>query len=336
METTRKNIWGRRRQIMHVMVVAITAIGLGGGVAAQADTYPTGPLTMVIPFAPGGSTDIIGRLLADRLATSLGKPVVVENRAGAGGNIGASMVAKAKPDGHTMLFGTTGILSMNEFLYNNPGYRIGEDLIPVVYTASISNVLIINNNIPAESAEELLKLVKENPGKYTFASSGAGSSTHMSAELFKSMGDVEMVHVPYRGSGQALVDLMGGQIDMIFDNAPSAVPLVKTGKVRGLAVTANKRLAAMPELPTLSETVLPGYESLSWTGITVPGGTSPTVIERLNTEINLILRQSDVQQKLAELGASPTGGTRADFEKHIEIERDKWSKIIVAAKIPKL
>lgn len=209
--TTTKGTRVRRRQVMGLMAAAIATVGLGWSAATQASSYPTGPLTMVIPFAPGGSTDIIGRLLADRLATALGQPVVVENRAGAGGNIGASMVARARPNGHTMLFGTTGILSMNEFLYNDPGYRVGQDLVPVVYTASISNVLIVNNDLPVKSAEDLLKLVKENPGRYTFASSGAGSSTHMSGELFKSMGGVELIHVPYRGSGQALIDLMAAR-----------------------------------------------------------------------------------------------------------------------------
>ncbi|MBV7481529.1 tripartite tricarboxylate transporter substrate binding protein [Bordetella sp. BOR01] len=311
------------------------AAGIAYGPAASASNYPNGPVTLVIPFSAGGSTDVIGRLLGDRLSAALGQPVVVENRGGAGGNIGASMVAKSAPDGRTLLFGTTGILSMNEFLYANPGYKIGKDLVPVVYTASISNVLIVNNDLPVKTVQDLLKLVKENPGKYTFASSGAGSSTHMSGELFKSMGGVEIMHVPYRGSGQALVDLMGGQVDMIFDNAPSSVPLVKAGKVKALAVTSRRRLAALPDTPTIDESVLPGYESLSWTGIAVPGGTPPEIIERLSAEINKILKQPDVQAKLAELGATATGGSAADFNQHIDGERAKWSKIIAQAKIPK-
>ncbi|MGK4922291.1 Bug family tripartite tricarboxylate transporter substrate binding protein [Bordetella hinzii] len=323
----------KKRARARLGAALIGVLGLAG--VAQAADYPSGPITMIIPFSAGGSTDVIGRLLGERLSAALKQPVVVENRGGAGGNIGAAMVAKAAPDGQTMLFGTTGVFSMNEALYSNPGYAIGKDLLPVVYTASISNVLIVNNNLPVKTAQDLLKLVKDHPGKYTFASSGAGSSTHMSGELFKSMGGVDIMHVPYRGSGQALVDLMGGQVDMIFDNAPSSVPLVKTGKVRALAVTSKGRLAALPDTPSISESVLPGYESLSWTGIAVPAGTPPAVVQRLNTEFNNILRQPEVQAKLAELGAQATGGSQADFEQHIASERAKWSKIIVEAKIPK-
>jgi tripartite-type tricarboxylate transporter receptor subunit TctC len=315
--------------------VLVGALAVSFGAAAQASEYPNGPVTLVIPFSAGGSTDVIGRLIGDRLSTALKQPVVVENRGGAGGNIGAALVAKAAPDGRTMLFGTTGIMAMNHALYSNPGYTVGKDLIPVVYTASIGNVLIVNNDLPVNNAQDLLKLVKENPGKYTFASSGAGSSTHMSGELFKNMGGVDVLHVPYRGSGQALVDLMGGQVHMIFDNAPSAVPLVKSGKVKALAVTSKDRLVALPDTPTITESILPGYESLSWTGVAVPGGTPQPIVDRLNSEINKILQQPDVQAKLAELGAQVTGGTQEDFNKHIAAERAKWSKIIDSANIPK-
>ncbi|WP_236844232.1 MULTISPECIES: tripartite tricarboxylate transporter substrate binding protein [unclassified Bordetella] len=325
---------GARAMVRSAAILA-GALAISFGSAAQASDYPNGPVTLVIPFSAGGSTDVIGRLIGDRLSTALKQPVVVENRGGAGGNIGAAMVAKSAPDGRTLLFGTTGILSMNHALYAKPGYTVGEDLIPVVYTASIGNVLIVNNDLPVNSAEELLKLVKENPGKYTFASSGAGSSTHMSGELFKNMGGVDIMHVPYRGSGQALVDLMGGQVHMIFDNAPSSVPLVKTGKVKALAVTSKDRLAALPDTPTIAETVLPGYESLSWTGVAVPGGTPQEIVDRLNSEINKILQQPDVQAKLADLGAKVTGGTQQDFNNHIAAEREKWSKIIAGANIPK-
>lgn len=313
----------------------VGAIAIACGSAVQANTYPNGPITLVIPFSAGGSTDVIGRLIGDRLSTALNQAVVVENRGGAGGNIGAAVVAKSAPDGRTLLFGTTGIMSMNDALYSNPGYTVGKDLIPVIYTASISNVLIVNNDLPVNTAEELLALVKKNPGQYTFASSGAGSSTHMSGELFKSMGGVDIMHVPYRGSGQALVDLMGGQVNMIFDNAPSAVPLAKTGKVKALAVTSKDRLEALPDTPTIAQAILPGYESLSWTGVVAPGGTPQDVINRLNSEINKILAQPDVKLRLAELGATATGGSQEDFNKHIAYEREKWAKIIANANIPK-
>lgn len=323
------------RAMARSAAVLAGALAMAWGSTALASDYPNGPVTLVVPFSAGGSTDMIGRLIGERLSSALKQPVVVENRGGAGGNIGAALVAKAAPDGRTLLFGTTGIMSMNDALYGNPGYTVGKDLIPVVYTASIGNVLIVNNDLPVKSAEELLKLVKDNPGKYTFASSGAGSSTHMSGELFKSMSGADIMHVPYRGSGQALVDLMGGQVHMIFDNAPSSVPLVKTGKVKALAVTSKERLAALPDTPTITDAILPGYESLSWTGVAVPGGTPQEIIDRLNSEINKILQQPDVQARLADLGAKVTGGSQVDFDNHIAAERAKWSKIIANANIPK-
>lgn len=302
---------------------------------AIADTvaYPKGPVTLVVPFAPGGSTDVIGRLLAERLAVALKQPVVVENRSGAGGNIGAAMVAKAQPDGQTLLFGTTGILAINEFLYSNPGYKADRDLRPVAYTASISNVLIVNNDLPVSSVADLIKLAKANPGKYSFASSGAGSSTHLSGELFKSMAGVDLMHVPYKGSGQALVDLVGGQINMIFDNAPSAVPLAQSGKVRALAVTSATPLSVLPGVPPLDEAGLKGYESLSWTGVVAPAGTPQPVVDKLNKELNAILADESVRKKLTELGAQATGGTPQDFTTHIEAERAKWGKLVKEAKI---
>lgn len=303
------------------------------GQSALAQDYPQGPLTMIVPFAPGGSTDIIGRMVAERLSAVLKQPVVVENRAGAGGNIGAMAVAKAKPDGRTMLFGTTGILSINEFIYPNPGYKIGQDLIPVVYATSISNVLILNKNLPVASVADLIKLAKEKPGKLSFGSSGAGSSTHLSGELFKVMAGVDITHIPYKGSSQALIDLMGGQIDMIFDNAPSAVPLLESGQVKALAITSMEPLSVLPQVPTMDQAGVKGYESLSWTGIVVPGGTPPAVIERLNHEVNLILQEPQVLKKLDELGARPTGGSQQAFAAHIESERTKWGKIVREAHI---
>jgi len=303
------------------------------GQSALAQDYPQGPLTMIVPFAPGGSTDIIGRMVAERLSAVLKQPVVVENRAGAGGNIGAMAVAKAKPDGRTMLFGTTGILSINEFIYPNPGYKVGQDLIPVVYATSISNVLILNKNLPVASVADLIKLAKEKPGKLSFGSSGAGSSTHLSGELFKVMAGVDITHIPYKGSSQALIDLMGGQIDMIFDNAPSAVPLLESGQVKALAITSMEPLSVLPQVPTMDQAGVKGYESLSWTGIVVPGGTPPAVIERLNHEVNLILQEPQVLKKLDELGARPTGGSQQAFAAHIESERTKWGKIVREAHI---
>ncbi|ANN79301.1 Bug family tripartite tricarboxylate transporter substrate binding protein [Bordetella flabilis] len=314
--------------------LSLVTMALGAAAPACAQTaFPQGPMTLVIPFSPGGSTDVIGRLLAEKMGAALGQSVIVENRPGAGGNIGASLVARAKPDGHTLLLGTTGVLAVNEFIYANPGYSVERDLTPVAYTASISNVLIVNKDLPVTNVAELIKLAKAKPGQLSFASSGAGSSTHLSGELFKRMADVDIMHVPYKGSGQALVDLVGGQISMIFDNAPSAVPMAQSGKVKALAVTSMKPLPALPEAPTLDQAGLKGYESLSWTGIVAPKGTPPDVIAKLNATLNTILADKGVQQRMAELGAQTTGGTPQDFTAHMQAERAKWGKLVKEAGI---
>jgi tripartite-type tricarboxylate transporter receptor subunit TctC len=295
---------------------------------AQAQPYPSKPLRIIVPFAPGGSTDIVARILADKLATPLGQAVVVENRAGAAGNIGAEAVAKAAPDGYTLLMATTGVMSINNALYKNMTYDAAKDLEPVSFTTSITNVLTVPLDLPAKSMAELVALAKAQPGKLSFASSGAGSSTHLSGELFKSMAGIDVLHIPYKGSSQALVDLIAGRVSMIFDNMPSVLPYIRGGKLRGLAVTGSKRSPAMPELPTIAEAGVPGYESLSWSGIAVPAGTPKDVVLRLNREISGVLAAADVRQKLTELGAEPVGGPPETFAAHVRAERDKWSRLI--------
>ena len=292
--------------------------------------FPSKPLRIIVPFAPGGSTDIVARILADRLAGPLGQAVVVENRAGAAGNIGAEAVARSAPDGYTLLMATTGVMAVNNALYKNLAYDAAKDLEPVSFTTSITNVLAVPVELPAKTVAELVALSKTRP--LSFASSGAGSSTHLSAELFKSMAGIEILHVPYKGSGQALADLMAGRVSMIFDNMPSALPYIRGGKLRGLAVTGSSRSAAMPELPTVSEAGatlgLAGYESLSWSGIAVPAGTPRETVLRLNREIANVLALSDVRQKLAEQGADPVGGAPEGFADHIRTERAKWGRLV--------
>jgi tripartite-type tricarboxylate transporter receptor subunit TctC len=292
--------------------------------------FPAKPLRIVVPFAPGGSTDIVARILADKLAGPLGQAVVVENRAGAAGNIGAEAVAKSTPDGYTLLMATTGVMAINNALYKNLGYDAAKDFEPVSFTTSITNVLAVPSDLPAKTMAELVALAKTKP--LSFASSGAGSSTHLSAELFKSMAGIEVLHIPYKGSGQALADLMAGRVSMIFDNMPSALPYIRGGKLRGLAVTGAKRSAAMPDLPTVSEAGaslgLSGYESLSWSGIAAPAGTPREAILRLNREIAAVLALGDVRQKLAEQGADPIGGAPEVFTEHIRVERDKWGRLV--------
>ena len=295
---------------------------------AHAQGWPSKPLRIVVPFAPGGSTDIVARILADKLAAPLGQSVVVDNRAGAAGNIGAEAVAKAAPDGYTLLMATTGVMAINNALYKAMTYDAAKDLEPVSFTTSITNVLTVPLDVPAKSVVELVALAKAQPGKLSFASSGAGSSTHLSGELFKSMAGIDVLHIPYKGSGQALVDLMAGRVTMIFDNMPSVLPYIKGGKLRGLASTGPRRSAAMPDLPTIAEAGLPGYESLSWSGIAVPAGTPRDIVLRLNREIGAVLAQADVKQKLAEQGADPIGGAPEVFSAHVRGEREKWGKLI--------
>jgi len=290
--------------------------------------YPARPLRIVVPFAPGGSTDIFARLVGDRLATALGQPVVIENRAGASGNIGADAVAKSAPDGYTLLMATTGVMAINNALFKSMTFDAAKDFEPVIYIASISNVVIVPVDLPAKSIAELIALAKREPGKLSFASSGAGASTHMSAELFKSMAGIDILHIPYKGSGQALPDLISGRVSMMFENAPGAVAYIKAGKVRALAVTGLKRVAALAEVPTVAESGLPGYESLSWSGLAVVAGTSKEIVHKLNVETAAILATAEMRAKLAEQGADAVGGSPEQFAAHIRAERDKWSRLI--------
>jgi tripartite-type tricarboxylate transporter receptor subunit TctC len=295
---------------------------------SYAQGFPSKPLRVVVPFAPGGSTDIFARLVAERLAAALGQSVVVENRAGASGNIGAEAVAKAPPDGHTILMATTGVMAINNALFKSMTYDAAKDFEPVIFIASITNVLAVPVDLPAKNVAELIALAKKEPGKLTFASSGAGSSTHLSAELFKSMAGIDVVHVPFKGSGQALIDVVAGRVSMIFDNMPSALPHIKGNKLRALGVTGSKRSGALPDVPTIAEAGLPGYESLSWSGFAVPAGAPKEVVQRLNRETNAILASPEMKQKLAEQGAEAVGGPPEAFAEHVRKEREKWGRLV--------
>jgi tripartite-type tricarboxylate transporter receptor subunit TctC len=292
------------------------------------EKYPAKPLRIIVPFAPGGSTDIFARLVAERLSAGFAQPVVVENRAGASGNIGGEVVAKSAPDGYTVLMATTGVMAINNALFKGMPYDAAKDLEPVVFIASITNVLAVPLDLPAKSLPELVALAKKEPGKLTFASSGAGSSTHLSAELLKSMAGVDVMHVPFKGSGQALIDVVAGRVSMIIDNMPSALPHIKGGKLRALGVTGSKRSSALPEVPTIAEAGVPGYESLSWSGFALPAGAPREVVQRLNRETNAILAGADMKQKLAEQGADAVGGPPEAFARHVRAEREKWGRLV--------
>ena len=314
-------------------LIALVALVAASASSLHAQIYPSRSLRIVVPFAPGGSTDIFARLIGERLAAGLGQPVVIDNRPGAGGNIGAEIVAKSPPDGYTLLMATTGVMAINNALYKNMSYDPATDLDCVVFVASITNVLIVAADSPIPNVAELIAVAKRSPGKLTFASAGAGASTHMSAELFKIMAGVDLLHVPYKGSGPALPDVITGRVSMMFENMPGAMPHIRAGTVRALAVTGLRRTSALPEVPTLNESGVPGYESLSWSGIAVPAGTPRDVIARLNREINAILAAPDMRQKFAEQGAEAVGGTPEAFAEHAKREREKWSRVVRDANI---
>jgi tripartite-type tricarboxylate transporter receptor subunit TctC len=290
--------------------------------------YPAKPLRIIVPFAPGGSTDIFARLVAEKLSGAFAQPVVVENRAGASGNIGADAVAKAPADGYSILMATTGVMAINNALFKSMPYDAARDLEPVIFIASITNVLAVPLELPAKNLAELVALAKKEPGKLSFASSGAGSSTHLSAELLKSMAGMDVVHIPFKGSGQALIDVIAGRVSMIIDNMPSALPHIKAGKLRALGVTGSKRSGALPEVPTIAEAGVAGYESLSWSGFALPAGAPREVVQRLNRETNAVLAAAEMKQKLAEQGADAVGGPPEAFAQHVRAEREKWGRLV--------
>ncbi len=300
---------------------------------AQDDNYPSKPVRIVVPFAPGGSTDVVARILAEKLGAEFKQTFLVDNRAGAGGNIGADAVAKAPADGYTLLMATTGIMAINHHLYKGMSYDAARDLTPVSYTSLITNILVVPQTVQARSVAELISMAKAKPGSLSFASSGAGSSTHLSAELFKSMAGVDILHVPYKGSSQALTDVIAGQVTMLFDNAPSSIGFVQQGKLRALAVTSKRRLPNLPDVPTLDESGVKGYESLSWSGIVAPAATPRPIILKLNAAIDRILKTDEVQKKLAGMGVEPVGGPPEAFASHVKVENEKWGKLVKAANI---
>ncbi len=307
-------------------VLAVSAVCIAPLVFAQ--TYPNHAIRLVVPFPAGGTTDILARDVAKRLTDTLGQAVVVDNRPGAGGNIGADMVAKAAPDGYTLLMGTVGTHAINPSLYAKMPYDHIKDFVPVVLVAGVPNVLVVNPSVPVNSVADLIKLAKTKPGAINFASSGSGTSIHLSGELFKAMAGVDMTHVPYKGSSPALADLMGGQVQIMFDNLPSSLALIKSGKLRAVAVTSLKRAPALPDVPTIAESGLPGFEASSWFGLLAPAGTPAPIVVRLNAEVNKYLQSPEGKDQLLAQGAEVAGGSPEQFVAHIRAETDKWAKVV--------
>ena len=309
------------------------ALTLGAGLLAAAPAaiaqaaYPTKTITVIVPFPAGGTTDILARIVAQYMSTALGQAVIVDNRAGAGGNIGGQTAARAPADGYTLFMGTVGTHAINASLYKKMPFDPIKDFAPLTRVAMVPNLLVANPSQPFKTVPELIAYAKANPGKVTYGSSGNGSSIHLSGELFKSMTKVDMTHVPYKGSAPAVSDLLGGQIAVMFDNMPSALPHVKSGKLRAIAVTSAKRSPELPNVPTVGESV-PGYEATSWFGMFAPAGTPPDIVAKLNAVIVKALADPEVRKKISEQGAEPYPETPKEFAAFIQKESAKWGKVV--------
>ncbi|WP_431509477.1 tripartite tricarboxylate transporter substrate binding protein [Variovorax sp. DAIF25] len=311
----------------HVLGALAATACLAGLPAAWAQGYPTKPVKLVVPYPPGGPTDIVARIVAQKLSEQTGQQFIVDNRPGAGGNTGAEFVARSAPDGYTLVVATTAH-AINPSLFKHLGYRVTKDLAPVSLLTSGPLVIVANPELPAKNVAELIALAKAKPGQLNFASSGNGQSTHLSAELFASMAGVKMTHVPYKGSAPALTDVMGGQAQLMFDTMLSAMPHVKGGKLKALAVTGAKRSPAAPELPTVAESGLPGYEAIAWNGLLAPAGTPPETIARLSAELRKALTLPEVREKFEAQGFAATWNTPEAFGGFLQAEVEKWAQVV--------
>lgn len=299
--------------------------------ALQAQVFPSRPVTLVVPYPPGGTTDIIPRVVAPLMSVSMGVPVVVENRGGANGSIGAAHVARSRPDGYTVLMAPTGVLAINQWLYAQLPYSPEKDFAPVINTSSAPNMLVVHPSVPAATVRELIALLRARPNSLSFASQGNGSTGHMCGEMFKAMAGVEMAHIPYKGSGPAQQDLVGGQVPMMCENFSNAIPHVRAGRVRALAVTGRARHPQAPEIPTVDESGVPGFEAGVWYSFVVAAGTPRPVIDRLNTEIAKALRVRETTERLNTLGLTIVADTPEEFGRFIASEAAKWRKVVQAS-----
>jgi len=316
--------------MLRSMLAAALTSAVAFAAPALAQEFPTRTVTMVIPFAAGGSTDLVGRLIAERMTQELGQTVVVENKGGAGGNLGAAQVAKATPDGYTMLMGTVATHAINPALYKKMPYDPVTSFAPVSLLAIVPNVLVVTPSFPAKNTQELIELLKKDPGKYSYASSGNGTPLHLSGEMFKSMAGVDMQHIPYQGAGPALIDVLSGQVPIMFDNLPSSSAHIKSGKLRALGVTTAKRASSFPDIPAIAEAI-PGYETYTWNALFAPAGTPPEVVAKLNAAANKALQDPKVQARLADFSATPVGSTPEQLGTHVKNELAKWAPIVKAS-----
>ena len=326
-------IFTSKRRLARAFIAYTATLLIAPGVFAQAAWPSVKPVKIIVPFSPGGTTDILGRLMATELSKAFNQPFVVENRTGAGGNIGADAVAKSPADGYTLLLGTVGTHAINKALYAKMPYDSEKDFAPITLVAGVPNVMVMNTDKAAslgiKNVADFIRYARANPGKLSMASAGNGTSIHLAGELFKSMTGTFMPHIPYRGSGPAMLDLVGGNVDVMFDNLPSALPQIKGGKINALGVTSAQRSAALPDVPTIEQAgPVKGYEASSWFGLLAPAGTPPDIVARIQKEVAKSLGTPAVKEKLLAQGAVPGGDTPQQFNAFITAEHKKWARVV--------
>ena len=317
--------------MMRKLSELVLALALATASLVQAQTFPSKQIRLICPFPPGGAVDIASRAIATELSKALGQTVTVDNKPGAGGNIGGAEAARAAPDGHTLFMTTSGINAINPALYAKMPFDPNKDLAPVVALVSLANVLVVHPSVKANSVADVIAMARAQPGKINYASSGSGTSIHMSAEMFNFMNKTEMTHIPYKGSAPAVTDLLGGQVMMMFDNIPSALPHIKAGKLRALATTGSKRDPALPDLPTIAESGVAGYDSGVWFGLAVPAGTPRDVIAKLNDAGNKGTKSADFIKRMTDLGYNIMGGTAEHMSELLKVEVARWGPIVKAS-----
>jgi tripartite-type tricarboxylate transporter receptor subunit TctC len=319
--------------IQKIALVLLGTLASLNGHMAWAQNYPAKPVTLVIPFPPGGGTDTGGRILAEQLSKKWGQPVVVENKGGAAGQIGADMVAKAKPDGYTLLLGNIGTQAINPSLYPKMAYDPDTAFAPISLVAELPLAMMVNPSVPAKTANEFIALAKSKPGQFSYSSAGPGGAPHLAAEMFKDQTGTFILHVPYRGGGPAIADLLAGHVQLSFMTVLEASGHIKAGKLRALAVTGDKRVSALPDVPALNEQVLPGFNAISWLGLLAPAGTPPALVEKISSDVRAIMADDAVKARFINLGGVPHANTPAEFVKMIADDRQRYAKIIRSKKI---
>jgi tripartite-type tricarboxylate transporter receptor subunit TctC len=315
-----------------VITLGAALLGAQATAAQDAAGYPDRPVRVVVPFPSAGAMDSIARILGEKISAAWGQQIVVDNRPGSGGNIGSGVVAKAEPDGYTLLMVSIGH-AVNPSLYAKMPFDPVKDFAPVTLVAAVPNLLVVHPSVPAGSVQELIALAKEQPGTISYASAGYGTSIHLAGEQFKSMASVDLLHIPYKGSGPAVTDLIGGHVQVMFDSITSALPHVRAGNLKALGVTSAKRSSTLPEVPTIAEAGVPGYEIDPWFGVLAPAGTPPAIVAKVQTEIARTLELPDVKEKLAGIGAEPIGSTPEAFSRHLVAETIKWDALVKEAGI---